>query len=147
VIGSLGNKIFPSVTLAQAILESAWGESDLSRNANNFFGIKADASWHGATITLPTPNDSTPTSVFRKYANAADSFYDHVQFFYQNTRYKTAGVLDATTPEQQISDIALAGYAEDPDYANKLIGLVSSYNLKRYDKKKVICELVLSLAA
>jgi lysozyme len=147
-IGSLGTKILPSVTMAQAILESNWGKSALAIQGNNFFGIKADSSWHGPAIQLPTPHDSTPVSSFRKYRDASESFRDHVNFFYYNPRYSNnpaTNVMDDTDPEQQCRDIAANHYAEDPAYADKLISIIRSNDLTTLDKKKDICEQVLEL--
>ena len=98
------------VTLAQGILESAAGTSNLAVNANNHFGIKADSSWNG-----PTYNG------YRKYSSAGNSFIDHAKFLTMNPRYSAA--FDTTDPVAFIQAVAAAGYAGDPLYAQKIIGL------------------------
>ena len=138
-LGTLGTPIFPSVTMAQAIIESGWGKDPTATQANNFFGIKDSDKWNGPTIVLPTPNDSTPFSAFRKYIDASESFRDHINFFYDNARYRSPShnVFTAPTPGEQCQAIAKAGYAEAPNYAATLITLINQYDLKKLDKKKI----------
>lgn len=127
--------IFPSVKMAQMILESGWGESANARLANNFFGIKKGTNWTGETISLKTPNDANKVSVFRKYATPADSIADHTSFLQKNKRYANAGVFDAKTPEDQIKAIAKAGYAEASDYVPKVLSVINSNKLKQLDEE------------
>jgi len=126
-------KIFPSVKMAQMIVESGWGENLAVKKANNYFGIKATPSWKGDKVSLPTSKDSTKVSTFRKYQNAQDSIKDHNNFLLNNGRYEKAGVFTANTPEQQIDFIANAGYAEDSKYANLLKDVLRDNNLKQID--------------
>jgi flagellum-specific peptidoglycan hydrolase FlgJ len=121
---SVAYNIFPSVTMAQAILESAYGNSELAINANNFFGIKA-FFWEFDTYKIGN-------NIYRKYESAKDSFYDHSIFLYENNRYKEA--LKATNPFEQIALIHSAGYAEDENYTEKISNLIYEYNLQDLDK-------------
>jgi len=135
---SRGTGLFPSVFMAQAILESGDGNSSLSRQANNYFGIKADKSWVGDFVIKPTTEYVNGVAVkvdakFRAYKSALQSFYDRVEFLQKNSRYKNAGVFIAATPEDQARALQKAGYATDPNYANLLITLINQNKLKNYD--------------
>jgi len=101
-----------AVTLAQGGLESGWGTSNLARNANNHFGIKADLSWHGATYT------TQDGMKYRKYSSAQDSYTDHAKFLVDNPRYDSA--FNTSDPILFAQRVAAAGYAEDPNYFSKL---------------------------
>jgi Mannosyl-glycoprotein endo-beta-N-acetylglucosaminidase len=128
-----------SVTVAQAILESDWGRSRLTRQGNNLFGIKALGGVAGpaGVVTLATwehlgGGDVVVQAPFRAYYTLEQSIDDHGRFFTSNKRY--AGALavagDARAFAQAVQD---AGYATDPGYASKLIGLMDRYNLYRFD--------------
>lgn len=130
-------KVFASVSIAQAILESAWGASGLARQGFNLFGIKADASWHGDTITMPTAEyihgrRVVVQAAFRKYAGWLGSIEDHAAFLVTNKRYAPA--FGATNGEAFAQAIAKAGYATDPKYAASLISIMRGRNLAQYDK-------------
>jgi flagellar rod assembly protein/muramidase FlgJ len=119
-------------TLAQGALESAWGGSVLATKGFNLFGVKADASWHGATLVLPTKEhlsgkDVTVVAKWRKYANWDECILDHAKFFHANPRYAQA--LKTTDPIEFARRVAAAGYATDPKYADKLIAIMKSNNL------------------
>lgn len=138
----LGTGLFPSVKLAQAALESGWGRS---MPGNNMFGIKASGAkspyWNGDTVTSGTSEYQggsyvPTTSRFRKYPTVGDSIRDHTWFLQKNGRYAAAGVFTASTPEEQARALQRAGYATDPQYASKLIRIIDTYGLRRYDKKK-----------
>lgn len=134
-----GTPIFPSVKMAQYIIESAnskgqSGQGVTMLQANNGFGIKADKSWKGAKKAFNTPKDGKPVSYFRVYASPIDSIKDHTTFMLKNKRYAKA--LAARTPEQQIDELAKAGYSESPSYATALKKIVSAYNLKALDTMK-----------
>jgi flagellum-specific peptidoglycan hydrolase FlgJ len=132
---SYGTGIFPSVKMAQMILESGWGASANARLANNYFGIKKGVGWTGETITLSTPKDAKKTNEFRKYKTSGDSVADHTSFLQKNKRYANAGVFNAKTPEEQIQAIAKAGYAEANDYVPKVLSVIKSNNLKQLDEE------------
>ena len=127
--------IFPSVKMAQMIIESGWGESANARLANNYFGIKKGVGWTGETLSLKTPKDASKVNVFRKYATPYDSIVDHSSFLIKNKRYENAGVFKAKTTEEQIKAIADAGYAEAGDYVPKLNSIINSNNLKQLDEE------------
>ena len=133
--------ILPSITIAQAILESDWGQSDLANQANNLFGIKADSRWNGAVATITTSenyNDSTVAN-FRKYDNINESIEDHGKFLYENSRYTEYGLFNAKNYKSQAQALEDAGYSTvkneggEPIYADKLISLIEKYNLMQYD--------------
>ena len=83
-------KILPSITVGQAILESRWGESDLSKNSNNIFGVKADARWNGKVVEVNTSEnyDDKIVAKFRKYDSIKDSINDLGKFLTENKRYE-----------------------------------------------------------
>ncbi|NGT68558.1 cell wall-binding protein, partial [Clostridium perfringens] len=131
-------KIFPSITLAQAILESGWGRSGLAVRAKNLFGIKADSSWKGDVLEMLTQEHVnggiiTITARWRVYSSWNDSVIDHGKFFVENSRYKNAGVLDAKNYIEQANCIQKAGYATDPNYANQLVKVINDFGLNIYD--------------
>lgn len=138
VIENSPGGLFPSVTMAQMALESAWGESALSRNHNNYFGIKQGSTWKGP-VTYQTTNEviqggSVQTSAyFRVYSSPADSLKDRAALLH-TARYRA--VLTAPDPETQGAELYRAGYATDPKYPDKLITLINQHNLKELDKKK-----------
>ena len=127
-----------SVTIAQAILESYWGSSRLAHEANNYFGIKAQTKggsagsiWMDVWEVIGGRN-VMQSQAFRAYNSIAESFVDHGRFFSENGRYSGAlAVRD--DPRAFARAINAAGYATDPGYASKLIGLMDRYNLYRYD--------------
>jgi flagellum-specific peptidoglycan hydrolase FlgJ len=138
VRATAGTKLFPSVKMAQMIIESGYGKSANATKGNNFFGIKKGYNWSGETIILNTPRDAVKKSEFRKYKNAEESIKDHSNFLIKNKRYTTAGVFNARTPEEQIKAIAKGGYAESKNYANTIIKLINQYNLKKLDRAEII---------
>ncbi|TYA14406.1 mannosyl-glycoprotein endo-beta-N-acetylglucosamidase [Paenibacillus faecis] len=124
-----------SLTIAQAALESNWGSSGLARQANNLFGIKGNGP--AGSVMMPTTEyrNGSPIRIhapFRKYRSWAESIADHTRLL-QNKRY--AGVL-RRSGQEAAKAVAAAGYATDPSYASKLIGLMDKYNLYQYDTRK-----------
>jgi flagellum-specific peptidoglycan hydrolase FlgJ len=127
-----------SVTLAQAMLESANGTSGLAVKGKNYFGIKAHTKPGPAgIIEMPTwevfnGKSVTVMAAFRAYNTAAESFADHGRFFTENRIYAEAmkHLDDAKTFAKLIHK---AGYATDPDYSSKLIRLMDKYDLYQYD--------------
>lgn len=125
-----------SVTLAQAILESAWGQSKLTLEGCNLFGIKADKSWHGESIMKPTTEyikgkRITVQAPFRKYKSLADSIADHALFLRNNKRYSKA--FECGNGCEFAEAIAKAGYATDPAYSALLIAIIKQHKLDQYD--------------
>ncbi len=131
--------LFPSVAMAQAILESSSGNSTLALNANNLFGIKAYSGWSGGVVYA---NDDLPNEPFRAYQTVNDSIADHNSFLYTNSRYADNGVFTATTPEEQAQALQTAGYATAPNYANSLINLINKYDLKKLDNLKITMKYI-----
>ena len=136
-------KILPSITIAQAILESSWGESDLAQIYNNLFGIKADSRWKGEYVTLETFEfyDTKIEDKFRVYSNKNQSIKDHAKFLVDNQRYKKYGVFEAKTYIEQAYALQNAGYSTAEDnsgqkrYAKDLIELIRQYNLQLIDSE------------
>lgn len=129
-----------SVTVAQAILESDWGRSLLTRESNNYFGIKAMGSMgnDGAVWmrTLEYDANGNPfyeKSPFRAYKSLADSVLDHATLFTSLSRYQSA-MAARNDPDEFARQIAADGYSTDPSYPDKLIGLMQKFNLYQFDK-------------
>ncbi|QUV80208.1 MULTISPECIES: LysM peptidoglycan-binding domain-containing protein [Chloracidobacterium] len=124
-----------SVTIAQAILESGWGRSELSRQANNFFGIKGTGP--AGSVTMRTREvingrDVYVNAQFRKYHTPQESFADHARLFTQSPRYAEA-MRHTHDAFRFAAEIHRAGYATDPEYTNKLHSLMRQYNLTQFD--------------
>lgn len=122
-----------SVTVAQAALESSWGRR---APGMNLFGIKADASWHGAVtsqVTHEVVNGETVTITarFRAYSDWQGSIDDHAAFLTGNPRYRPAFTFKDGPNFARA--IAKAGYATDPLYADKLIAIMSTRGLGALD--------------
>ena len=134
------NSIVTSVMLAQSILESGWGTSQLATNAYNIFGIKADSSWKGNAYTVQTKevvNEKTITveKQFRAYKSLLESISDYGSFFTSTAWRKKnyASFLQATNYETALTSLLASGYATDPAYAEKLKSLIQRYGLNQYD--------------
>ena len=131
--------ILASVTMAQAILESGWGTSELAKHANALFGIKADKRWSGRTYEIKTKewyDGNEPVIIvdkFRAYSTWKASIADHTAFLTASPRYRY--VIGEQDYKKACKALQAAGYSTDPDYANKLIRLIEKYNLTQYDKK------------
>ena len=118
-----------SITLAQGILESGAGQGDLSRRANNHFGIKCH-DWDGPRVYH---DDDARGECFRKYKDARYSYRDHSLFLTERVRY--AALFDLSTDDYKAwaHGLKKAGYATDRKYPDKLIGIIERYQLYRYD--------------
>lgn len=133
--------ILPSITISQAILESGWGESTLSSEYNNLFGIKADSRWNGESVNLETKEnyDDVIVGAFRSYDSFKASIKDHGKFLSENERYENNGLFEGRTYKEQAQALENAGYstAKDEDgnliYADKLIRVIQENNLMFYD--------------
>src|SRR5690554_3598172 len=119
-----------SITLAQGILESGFGNSDLAVKANNHFGIKCH-DWKGESFLK---DDDKRNECFRKYKNAAQSFEDHSHFLTGRSRYAFLFDLDVTDYKGWAKGLKQAGYATNPSYDKRLIDLIERYDLDQYDK-------------
>ncbi|MHB0871257.1 MAG: glucosaminidase domain-containing protein [Chloroflexota bacterium] len=129
-----------SVTVAQAILESEWGRSGLSKKAQNYFGIKAAAGPGPAgVVNMDTwevfgGKDTVIRDGFKAYHNLYESVMDHGRFLKQNPRY--ADAFKTGDPIEFARRMHKAGYATDPAYTGKIKSLIDSYGLAQYDIKK-----------
>lgn len=137
--------VLPSVTIAQAILESNWGKSELATYAKNLFGIKASKDWTGEIYKKKTKEQKksgeiyTVVADFRKYDSYMGSIKDHDNFFVSTPwRVKNyAPVLEAKDYKTQARALQTCGYATDQKYAAKLISLIERLGLQMYDKGDV----------
>ena len=129
-----------SITLAQGILESRWGNSELARRANNHFGIKWAEGWeqgrysvHSQEWNQETKVMESKLSVFRYYEAPEQSFRDHSEFLACRPRYASLFSLNTKDYRAWAKGLQTCGYATDPKYAEKLISLIERYDLQRYD--------------
>ena len=133
--------VLPSITAAQAILESGWGSSELAKAPNNnLFGIKDSEDWNGEIVTVPTQEYVNGdyikiNAAFRKYTSWNDSVVDHAKFFtsteWRKNNYRK--VVNQTDYRIAAQELKNAGYATDPSYAGKLISLIEAYKLYEWD--------------
>lgn len=123
-------RIPASITLSQGILESGAGKSDLATRANNHFGIKCGSDWSGPYV-LKT--DDAPNERFRSYKNVIESYIDHSKFLAERSRYSSLFTLEITDYKGWAHGLKKAGYATDPSYANRLITIIETYELYRFD--------------
>lgn len=127
------HKILASLTIAQAILESAWGQKSIG---NNIFGIKANSTWKGKTkesLTSEFLNGKwvKVTAKFRDYDSVVDSIKDHTKLFTTLSRY--ANLIGETDYKRACYLVWKDGYATDPDYTAKLVNIIESNKLYQYD--------------
>jgi flagellum-specific peptidoglycan hydrolase FlgJ len=119
-----------SITLAQGILESGAGTGALSVQANNHFGIKCHKEWTGPSVRY---DDDTIGECFRKYELAYESYRDHSLFLSTRPRYEPLFQLSKDDFRSWAKGLRTYGYATDPKYPDKLIGIIKKYNLQQYD--------------
>jgi hypothetical protein len=135
-----------SVAIAQSILESGWGRSGLTTEANNYFGIKCPSSGNPANTGSPyvtgcvakdsyeyLPEKTLLRSWFRTYASAESSFLDHGLLLSSRSWYAKAFAY-TDNPDQFIREVAAGGYATDATYADMVIRIMKQYNLYQYDR-------------
>lgn len=121
-----------SITLAQGMLESGNGRSQLAVKANNHFGIKCHNGWTGGRVYY---DDDAKGECFRQYTHAYQSYRDHSDFLRYRDRYKFLFDLKPTDYKGWAYGLKKAGYATDPGYATKLIKLIEEYRLYEYDTR------------
>ena len=119
-----------SIILGQAILESGSGTGPLCLFANNHFGIKCHKDWTGPSVSY---DDDAAQECFRKYAEAKESYADHATFLVNRTWYADLFKLEKNDYKSWSKGLKAAGYATDPKYAEKLIGIIERYQLNRFD--------------
>jgi LysM repeat protein len=122
-------KIPASITLAQGILESASGNSDLAVKGNNHFGIKC-GNWTGEKMYK---NDDSENECFRVYMTSEESYLDHSKFLTSKTRYAKLFTLDITDYKSWAIELKNAGYATNPKYPDLLIEIIESLKLNEID--------------
>lgn len=127
-----------SITLAQGILESNYGNSNLARKANNHFGIKCGNNWKGPTYIQ---DDDTKNECFRKYESVLHSFADHSNFLRGKDRYASLFELNSKDYKGWANGLKAAGYATNPNYAMILIRLIEERDLHRFDTEEKITPL------
>lgn len=120
-----------SITLAQGMLESDYGNSPLAKYANNHFGIKCHKGWEGPTFIQ---DDDEANECFRKYYDAYDSYRDHSEFLRTRDRYAFLFDLKTTDYKGWARGLKKAGYATNPKYADLLIRIIEDNELYRFDK-------------
>jgi LysM repeat protein len=122
-----------SITLAQGLLESGYGRSELALKSNNHFGIKCHNGWQGKKVYH---DDDAKGECFRKYDDPRDSYRDHSDFLRYRDRYKFLFDYKVTDYKSWAYGLKKAGYATDPSYPSKLISLIEDYKLYVYDTKR-----------
>jgi len=125
------HKVPASITLAQGLFESGFGNSPLATNANNHFGIKCH-DWTGETYHH---DDDAPQECFRKYPSVEDSYADHARFLKTRSRYAKCFLLDVCDYKGWAKELKAAGYATLPTYPEKIIGLIERFKLHEYDQE------------
>ena len=138
-------KVLPSVSIAQAILESGWGDSGLTTQSNNLFGIKADSTWKGRTVNMRTAeydgngNKYYINADFRAYDSLDASILDHSNYFYDSTgtnvRSRYAAFIGETDYKKACVALQASGYATASNYGSTLVSLIEKYKLYEYDKE------------
>ncbi len=118
-----------SITLAQGILESQSGESDLAKGSNNHFGIKCKTEWTGPKTYH---DDDEKKECFRVYASAEESYRDHSNFLRSRDPYQFLFKLDKTDDIGWAYGLKKAGYATEKDYPYRLLNLINDYELHQY---------------
>ncbi|MDO9512170.1 MAG: glucosaminidase domain-containing protein [Bacteroidales bacterium] len=119
-----------SIKLAQALLESDAGKSELSRRSNNHFGIKCHKEWTGSSVLK---DDDARNECFRKYQRIEESYRDHSLFLTSRPRYGELFKISVTDYTAWAYGLKKAGYATNPVYAEKLIKVIEDHQLFRYD--------------
>lgn len=119
-----------SITLAQGIIESNSGESNLAANFNNHFGIKCKSDWKGETTYQ---DDDTKQECFRVYPSAIYSYIDHSNFIKTRPNYASLFELDPVDDSAWAYGLKKAGYATASDYPKKLLKVIDDYELSQYN--------------
>jgi len=126
-----------SIIIAQAIVETNAGTSNLARKSNNHFGIKCKDYWEGETYFSPDDDRDAHgkiiPSCFRQYDSPLDSYKDHSDFLMRTPHYQGLFGYDKTEYISWANGLQLCGYASDPDYADKLIKTIKLYSLEELD--------------
>lgn len=121
-----------SIKMAQGILESGAGRGDLAKRSNNHFGIKCHTAWTGDRVYH---DDDELQECFRKYNDPKYSFRDHSLFLTSRSRYNDLFKLKKDDYKRWARGLKKAGYATDPKYPDKLIGIIERYQLYTLDEE------------
>ena len=132
-----------SICLGQGILESGAGTGPLSAIANNHFGIKCHQDWNGPSVKY---DDDAAQECFRKYNQASESYNDHALFLKSRKWYDPLFKLEKDDYKGWAKGLKAAGYATDPKYPEKLIGIIERYHLDQYDAEVLGKEFVAPVA-
>lgn len=119
-----------SIIMAQGILESDCGNSQLARRSNNHFGIKCKSNWTGERVFH---DDDEKGECFRKYSSVEESYIDHSEFLDKQPRYDSLFVYSSTDYRSWARGLKAAGYATAPDYAERLIRIIEDNRLDLLD--------------
>jgi len=128
-------KIPASITLAQGLLETGAGTSRLARIGNNHFGIKCKEEWTGGTMYV---TDDAPNECFRTYKSVEDSYLDHSLFLAKRKYYVSLFDLNLYDYPGWAYGLQRCGYATDKFYGQKLVNIIETYELHKYDKMQPI---------
>jgi LysM repeat protein len=120
-----------SIILAQGLLETECGNSDLVKRSNNHFGIKCKSTWTGESVRH---TDDAPNECFRKYASAMESYQDHSDYLHNTPRYASLFELESTDYKGWAYGLKKAGYATNPRYPQILISNIEKYNLQQFNQ-------------
>lgn len=127
-----------SIKLSQAILESQSGQSGFSKKSNNHFGIKCKSYWKGKTFFHKDDDKNAGgvliESCFRSYNNVIESYVDHSNFLMRSSHYKHLFKISRIDYKSWAYGLQSAGYATDPEYANKLVLIIEKHGLYVYDQ-------------
>src|SRR5690606_4331665 len=121
-----------SIKIAQGILESGAGMGELAVRSNNHFGIKCHTGWEGDRVYH---NDDAEGECFRKYTHPKYSYRDHSLFLTERSRYRDLFSLKKDDYRGWARGLKKAGYATDPRYPEKVIGIIERYNLNQFDRE------------
>jgi len=136
VIEEMGRSGIPaSIKMAQAVLESGNGNSELSRKSNNHFGIKCKNTWKGAKVYY---DDDERGECFRKYKSVEESYIDHTNFLMANSRYAFLFTLPPNDYKGWAKGLKEAGYATARHYDKSLVKIIEDHQLYRLDDKQTI---------
>lgn len=127
-------KIPASITLAQALHESANGTSQLAVKANNHFGVKCSRNWSGKRFYR---NGNKRNSCFRKYESVEDAYEDRSKFLTSNKQYAFLFKYKQTDYKKWAYGLRRAGYASSKSYASHLIRTIHTYDLHQYDYARI----------
>ncbi len=126
-----------SITMAQGILESSSGNSELSTKSNNHFGIKCKSNWSGKKVYH---DDDEKGECFRAYTSVEQSYRDHAEFLDSQPRYDSLFDFSSSDYKSWARGLKKAGYATAPDYAERLIKIIEDNDLQVLDKKNGLKE-------